>query len=169
MLVTQWCFGPGLIERGFRLTGGGCVGAFEDGVTSQVCKMQGGRWEGGYDVSGHVFLLTLGSVFLGLEVLPVWGRGRGWTEERLVRGEDGAVGKPELLGSGGDEAVGGGLWAVAGLGALWLWMLFMTAAYFHTWLEKFTGLVCALWGVALVYYLPRAMSQLRNVLGMPGV
>ena len=56
-----------------------------------------------------------------------------------------------------------------GVAALSWWMLLMTAAYFHTWIEKFTGLVVAWMALYAVYLLPRASARLRAVLGMPGV
>jgi hypothetical protein len=58
--------------------------------------------------------------------------------------------------------------AVVVLGLSW-WMLLMTAAYFHTWFEKFTGLVVAFGSIYTVYFLPRAIPALRQVVGMPGV
>ncbi|KXJ94269.1 inositol phospholipid synthesis and fat-storage-inducing TM-domain-containing protein [Microdochium bolleyi] len=74
VLVTQWCFGPALIDRGFRYTGGKCevarLAVVEgdadkgDALTAVACKAAGGRWSGGHDISGHVFLLMLGSWFL---------------------------------------------------------------------------------------------------------
>lgn len=49
------------------------------------------------------------------------------------------------------------------------WMLLMTAAYFHTWFEKFTGLCVAFGAIYFVYFLPRGVPVLRHILGMPGV
>lgn len=156
VLVTQWAFGPGLIDRGFRLTGGVCqfleseeekriamgkgVGEIREIFTGAACKLAGGQWRGGYDVSGHVFLLTLGSAFLGMEILPVVLRYAGLREERAVMNREGKVGRAGAgIGIGDAEAereegsgVGGAV-VVAGLS--W-WMLLMTAAYFHTWVEK---------------------------------
>ncbi|KAK3682220.1 inositol phospholipid synthesis and fat-storage-inducing TM-domain-containing protein [Podospora appendiculata] len=121
VFVTQWFFGPAIIDRGFRWSGGKCEvveNKVEEGeglgkgdfVTAAACKAYGGRWSGGHDISGHVFLLVLGSGFLVQEVVWVaarWGRG-GRGEERLA-----AV---VVVLSG--------------------WMLLMTAIYFHTWFEK---------------------------------
>jgi len=45
----------------------------------------------------------------------------------------------------------------------------MTAAYFHTWFEKFTGLIVALSGIFVVYFLPRILPTVRSITGMPGV
>ncbi|KAL8833027.1 MAG: hypothetical protein Q9170_004555 [Blastenia crenularia] len=88
VLVTQWCFGPALIDRGFRFTGGACeivrdeaarqeMGDIKEFVTAATCKIAGGQWKGGHDISGHVFILALGSASVGLEVLGA-----------LVRGEE---------------------------------------------------------------------------------
>ena len=209
-LVTQWCFGAPLIDRGFRWTGGQCelgereveAGTARAGevITAVACKSAGGRWHGGHDISGHVFLLVLGTVFLMQEVgwaaLRWSGRAR---EERCVVMRDGALksagveaeeapGKGEgsmQLGAGGKTAA-----AVAGLN---LWMLLMTAIYFHTWFEKvslsvclfesppragsdadvfdsqLTGLVTALIGAYAVYYVPRFVPAVRSIVGMPGI
>jgi len=49
------------------------------------------------------------------------------------------------------------------------WMILMTAVFFHTWVEKFTGLLVAFVGIVVVYYLPRVLPPMRDVIGMPGV
>lgn len=132
--VTQWFFGPAIIDRGFRLTGGMCEGlelgqgrglsgagvGAEELFTAAACKLAGGQWKGGHDISGHVFLLVLGSCFLGMEMLPA-----------LVRRGRVSVGR-------GEEQKGGswGWGVVIGVMGLSWWMLLMTAAYFHTWFEK---------------------------------
>ncbi|KAI1813895.1 inositol phospholipid synthesis and fat-storage-inducing TM-domain-containing protein [Poronia punctata] len=185
--VTQWFFGPPLIDRGFRLTGGRCEPAHEavargtadtkELFTAAACRTAGGNWSGGHDISGHVFLLVLGSCFLIQEVLwvilkagsKVWGRG----DDRSVVMDDGAVKSAHIesdrtavhherhLGIGGKFALG-----VVGLAT---WMLLMTAIYFHTWIEKFTGLVVATAGFYTVYVLPRWTPALRNIIGLPGI
>lgn len=89
ILITQWCFGPPVMDRTFLVTGGTCkmlsVGAIPEGMsaprrvfTGAACKVAGGNWSGGHDLSGHVFLLTHASLFLWSEVLPflragIWG------------------------------------------------------------------------------------------------
>ena len=42
---------------------------FKVALTAAACKASGGLWRGGHDVSGHVFMLVLGSAFLALEAL----------------------------------------------------------------------------------------------------
>ncbi|KAI9872955.1 MAG: hypothetical protein M1830_001030 [Pleopsidium flavum] len=188
MVITQWFFGPPLIDRGFRLTGGQCEllsspeGRAEMGdarklVTHAACKAVGGKWFGGHDISGHVFLLVLGSGFLWMEILPVILRHAGLREERLVAGRKAGVTsaavETQSVGDVGDaeqERDGsGGVNAPLVVAGLSWWMLLMTAAYFHTWFEKFTGLMVAFLGIFTVYFLPRAIPAMRAIIGMPGV
>ena len=189
--VTQWFFGPPIIDRSFRWTGGKCdvmfdnthaaraeradMGDMEKAFTHAACKSIGGQWAGGHDISGHVFLLILSSATLWLEFLPAVLRMDGLREARKIKTADGLIRSaaietrerpgnmyvPEQLGYG----VRGALF-VAGMS--W-WMLLMTAAYFHTWFEKFTGLLVAFTAVYTVYFLPRAVPVWRQVVGMPGV
>ncbi|KAI0887179.1 inositol phospholipid synthesis and fat-storage-inducing TM-domain-containing protein [Annulohypoxylon maeteangense] len=185
VLVTQWCFGPPIIDRGFRFTGGKCDGAVEavgegnadagELFTAVACKAAGGRWSGGHDISGHVFLLVLGSCFLVQEVgWVVYRAGRaGGVEERCVVMPDGAVKgagvEAERSGAREERALGfGGRFVVVVVG-LCLWMLLMTAIYFHTWFEKFTGLLVAAMGIYPIYILPRWIPALRAFVGLPGI
>ncbi|KAI0874759.1 inositol phospholipid synthesis and fat-storage-inducing TM-domain-containing protein [Hypoxylon argillaceum] len=187
ILVTQWCFGPPLIDRGFRFTGGRCevaIDAVQAGTadrqeffTAAACRTAGGRWSGGHDISGHVFLLVLGSCFLVQEILWVVVRAglniAGSGDDRAVVMGDGAVKGAGLessrtaapherhLGVGGRFALG-----VVGLS---LWMLLMTAVYFHTWFEKLTGLLVASVGLYAIYILPRWVPALRGIVGLPGI
>jgi hypothetical protein len=153
IIVTQWFWGPALIDRGFVATGGMCdlvrsaegreelgeVGAF---VTGQACKMAGGTWRGGHDISGHVFLLVLGSAFLGMEMLPVLERGMGVRDERVVVRGDGGVGRAEGVGEEDEgERWGWGVGVGGVVVGLEWWMILMTAVFFHTWVEKVSGIV----------------------------
>jgi hypothetical protein len=195
--TTQWFFGPALIDRGFRLTGGQCAIMFSDSVAAEAakaemsdlrealsnaaCKAAGGRWLGGHDISGHVFLLVLGSGMLWMELLPIVVRWTGLREARriskdgLVRsastetvadgqGAKGNVGNIEV-----PKRLGLGVKVALGVAAMNWWMLLMTAAYFHTWFEKFTGLVVASTALYTIYFLPRAVPLVRQAIGMPGV
>jgi hypothetical protein len=188
VLITQWCFGPPIIDRGFRLSGGRCEVAVEkveegtaggkDIMTAAACKAGGGRWAGGTDISGHVFMLVLGSAFLLAEVGWVVARWKGKREleERSVVMTDGAVkgaGVEAVMdgsaSSGALDAYGLGGRVVLGVVGLSLWMVLMTAIYFHTWFEKASGLLVALSALYVTYVLPRWVPQLRGVLGMPGI
>jgi len=155
--VTQWFFGPPLMDRTFLITGGACevlnkanadpndagMSKGEMLLTSAACKLQGGRWTGGHDLSGHVFLLTHASLFLWSEVLPVLSTGF-W---------------------GGVET--GAVWGLLGM---WWWMLLMTGVYFHTWTEKITGLVVATFEWAALYmWALRSLPGIKVLLGVPGL
>lgn len=196
--VTQWFFGPPIIDRSFRWTGGQCEAFYGSGdetaklqeraemgdarevFTHAACKAIGGQWKGGHDISGHVFLLILGSAMLWLEILPTVLKAEGLREARRVVTGDGLVRSAALEamekgdgGAGAKEGDGGSLsagikGALVVVGLSW-WMLLMTAAYFHTWFEKFTGLTVAFTAVWAVYFLPRVVPVLRRVVGMPGV
>lgn len=186
--VTQWFFGAPLIDRGFLLTGGQCElikdpGAREEMsntreyVTAAGCKLVGGQWKGGYDISGHVFLLTLGSALLWFEILPAVSRAEGLRDGRRVVMSDGKVrtaaseAQRESHGveGGAEEGPGLGMKVALGVMGMMWWMLLMTAAFFHTWFEKWTGLVVAFSGLWVVYFLPRAVPAMRAIVGMPGV
>ena len=108
VLVTQWCFGPALIDRGFAWTGGICdlatANIYSPDVdkstakqtasvlTHAACTLAGGSWQGGYDISGHVFILVLGSGMLWMEMLPFLAAGwRGLGVGRIVSTTAGKV------------------------------------------------------------------------------
>jgi hypothetical protein len=154
VFVTQWFFGPPIIDRGFLLTGGQCelveqaqvgnvdMGTAKQFLTGVACKAVGGKWSGGHDISGHVFLLVLGSMFLLQEVIHVTLQSPATRDERTIFMHDGAIKSADVEAqpsSGG--VVEGSKWTlgskiVLGIVGLSLYMLLMTAAYFHTWFEK---------------------------------
>ncbi|PSN68053.1 hypothetical protein BS50DRAFT_573027 [Corynespora cassiicola Philippines] len=181
VFVTQWFFGPPLIDRGFRITGGQCELLRDPSVreemsdtreyfTAAACKAVGGTWKGGHDISGHVFLLILGSALLWFEFLPTLTRAEDLRDGRRIMLPDGkvtsvAVEKPVEK----EKPTTQGVKFSLGVAALMWWMLLMTAAYFHTWFEKFTGLVVAFSGIFTVYFVPRGVPAIRRIVGMPGV
>ncbi|GAW22272.1 hypothetical protein ANO14919_118080 [Xylariales sp. No.14919] len=187
ILVTQWCFGPPLIDRGFRFTGGKCEIA-RDAVsagtadqkelfTAAACRTAGGNWSGGHDISGHVFLLVLGSCFLVQEIVWVVLRAgskiAGSGDDRAIVMGDGAFKgagvESNHAAAAHERHLGvGGKFALSIIG-LSLWMLLMTAIYFHTWFEKLTGLLVASMAVYIVYILPRWIPALRRLVGLPGI
>ncbi|KAF1958253.1 hypothetical protein CC80DRAFT_490855 [Byssothecium circinans] len=183
VFVTQWFFGPPLIDRGFRFTGGQCellrdeskregMSETREYITAATCKAVGGRWKGGHDISGHVFLLILGSALLWFEFLPALTRVEGLRDGRKIMLADGklaSVAVEKDLEQEMDESTTQGIKFSLAVAALMWWMLLMTAAFFHTWFEKFTGLLVAFSGLWVVYFLPRASPGVRAVLGMPGV
>lgn len=204
--VTQWFFGPPIIDRSFRWTGGKCElaqrevimgeGNVKQLLTAVACKAAGGKWKGGHDISGHVFLLVLGTAFLMQEVGWPALRSCGWlAEERCVVMPDGAIKSASVESeTGAGEGAGEPVFNISGKTAIGvmslnLWMLLMTAIYFHTWFEKvglviscwcmyydmltllsqLTGLLTAIIGVYAIYYVPRFVPALRGVIGLPGI
>ena len=120
------------------------TGGKREFLTGQACKIAGGAWTGGHDISGHVFILVLGGAFLGMELLPVFMARRGLKDERVVKRRDGDLGKVDSVVVGGEDIHGEtesmmekvGRWTPTIVAGLNWWMLLMTAAYFHTWFEK---------------------------------
>lgn len=104
--------------------------------TSAACKLAGGQWKGGHDISGHVFLLVLGSAFLWMEILPVLVS----REERFVKRREGewiaADRESDDEKEKEEKQAARGLSVPVGVVGLSWWMLLMTAAYFHVWFEK---------------------------------
>ncbi|CAK7266537.1 hypothetical protein SEPCBS119000_002081 [Sporothrix epigloea] len=203
ILVTQWFFGPALIDRSFRLTGGSCqvlqaavddkVAADEDPsqlllvATASACKHVGGQWRGGHDISGHVFLLVLGTTFLAQEIgWVLWRQAASASTVRVADTRslvmyDGAVKSAEVEAERATISPDAASSEAATLASrialrfaavvvgLCLWMLLMTAIYFHTWFEKLTGLLVSLVGFYSVYLLPRWVPAVRRVVGIPGL
>jgi hypothetical protein len=154
--MTQWFFGPAIIDRSFVVTGGKCEEVMDRAekmelgerpsdqletlFSAAACKGAGGAWQGGHDISGHVFMLVLATAFLAHEAV---GAGAFSAFSPLTRadGESGRERKasdPVVSGEDADSGLARKwslrlVWGVVGLG--W-WMLFMTAIWFHTWLEK---------------------------------
>lgn len=157
LFMTKWFFGPSLIDRSFTLTGGQCEYRPHSSSPSEhlalnasatACKAAGGRWRGGHDLSGHVFMLVLSSAFLLYELyladsqtsqspssdsatpLHTILTNTSTTQEETLKP------KERQLKSYARYF----LYAVVALDGL---MLLTTAIWFHTWLEKLSGMVVA--------------------------
>jgi hypothetical protein len=116
--------------------------------TAATCKAAGGAWRGGHDISGHVLMLVLATGLLAFEAVgasacapacvsqvgPTADAGR----ERKASDADSTpvINSNETGGFASTWSLRL-VWGVVGLG--W-WMLFMTAIWFHTWLEKVSAL-----------------------------
>ncbi|WVQ75689.1 hypothetical protein IAR50_005319 [Cryptococcus sp. DSM 104548] len=89
------------------------------------------RWHLGFDISGHSFLLTLCIMLLARELVPVW---RSWSVNRSSSQSHGLLGVYHgVVGVLGTALIG-----------IWMWMILMTAVYFHNPPEKLVGLVLGL-------------------------
>ncbi|EXJ89045.1 hypothetical protein A1O3_02109 [Capronia epimyces CBS 606.96] len=184
ILTTQWCFGPALIDRSFTITGGQCAphqfneASLTDVVKlSQInsgilCKASGGKWHGGHDISGHVFILVLSSAFLLYELYIA---DRHSTHPHVSPQAAAAV--AHNMTDEERKAVGGWeseriakirIWSryfLYGVVSLDLWMLMMTAIWFHTWLEKLSGLLIAGSTIWSVFFLGDFLPQWRSIVG----
>lgn len=116
-LITQWTFGPSLLERIYRSIGSCSVLHLKE---FHLCYEGGGEWDG-LDISGHCFLLLHSSLLI-------------WEEIRLSRSSF-------KLGNG--IFLFSGLLLVLLL-ILWGVMLLVTVLYFHSVLEKILGTVLGL-------------------------
>jgi hypothetical protein len=185
-LVTQWFFGPALVDRSFTVTGGHCEAPSSPSSPSDIkdailfptiassthCKIAGGHWRGGHDISGHVFMLVLSSASLIYELYiadshsshpHVSAAAAAKVAHELTEEERRAVGgwESEMAATVRVYA----RWFMWGVVALDFWMIMMTAIWFHTWLEKLSGLVLAAAAVWGVYFLPEAVPAWRAVVG----
>ncbi|KAK6428923.1 hypothetical protein LTR95_014933 [Oleoguttula sp. CCFEE 5521] len=151
--VTQWFFGPPIVDRGFRLTGGQCAILLSDREAAR-------------EELGDVKEALTHAAFIGLAGLRQARRIQ--TEGGLVRSAAIETTEPGEKGIPVPKDVGWGVKATMTVAAASMWMLLMTAAYFHTWFEKFTGFVVASVALYVVYFVPRGVPAVRRVLGMPG-
>ncbi|CUS12864.1 unnamed protein product [Tuber aestivum] len=178
VLVTRWFFGPPIMDQLFLATRGKCqpadpdpmhaeeeVGTAQMIFTSAACKVAGGKWSGGHDLSGHVFLLTHASLFLWSELLPTLIHSG--TAGRESAGVSWSEIFPILIRSAAARRENAGGLALL---VLWWWMLLMTGVYFHTWLEKATGWIAGIaqWAVLYVWAL-RSHPTVRSIFGVPGI
>ncbi|KAI1623451.1 inositol phospholipid synthesis and fat-storage-inducing TM-domain-containing protein [Exophiala viscosa] len=183
-LTTQWCFGPALIDRSFTITGGRCEPHILNtngigeviGMTQinsgPVCKAVGGRWKGGHDISGHVFILTLASAFLIYELYisdrdsshpHVSPRAAAAVAHDMTEEERKAVGGWES-----ETVAKVRMWSryiLYGVVVLDFWMLMMTAIWFHTWQEKLSGLLIAGSTLYGIYFLGHHVPEWRSIAG----
>ncbi|CAI2183692.1 6206_t:CDS:1 [Funneliformis geosporum] len=137
-IFTQWFFGPSVMDRVFVITGGVCSNKTSETFEAHVCRRGGGDWNNGHDVSGHCFLLIHASLFMLEEASVLFHRSNNWSETM----------KNKILN-----------WFFVGLLLLWWWMLLMTAVYFHTLWEKFTGTLLGIlyWGLMYGFIFPKYM------------
>lgn len=151
IFFAQWFFGVPLMDKIFLITGGKCLDVgVEKYSTTQVssaqCKSIGGKWVGGYDPSGHTFLLVHSSLYIWMEILPYIHK----YYETLARKPVGSATNKES-----EEPLLSSLFMKISLGflAIYWWMLLMTGVYFHSFFEKFAGMIWGYIGTTAVFVL----------------
>lgn len=135
LAFTQWFWGPPLMDRVFTLTGGRCLldtspASSLDTASSASCRRLSGSWRGGFDPSGHVFLMALAITYLFGETY------RNWPASSLPNW----FRRPHHT-------------IVSFVLALWTWTLFITCVYFHSPFEKAVGLVLGIAAGLLALYI----------------
>jgi hypothetical protein len=125
------------------------------GATSDHASLQAlprPRWHKGFDISGHSFLLTLSVLILARELSPTWRMWKRriesiWSPTPSLQSRIGKGGKISLVSQRqkGDRGSVAQIHHVVGVLATilvggWIWMILMTAVYFHNPPEKLSGL-----------------------------
>ncbi|KIR68274.1 hypothetical protein I314_01772 [Cryptococcus bacillisporus CA1873] len=150
-LPYKFCSGipltPGTLPELFALLPGGDKGTAippGGGPTAShesLAPLPRPRWHRGFDISGHSFLLTLCIMVLGRELAPAWQAWAGGKTAGLLNGR----------GRGWKGKVHGLITlAATGLVGIWMWMVLMTAVYFHNPPEKLAGLLLGLLSSGLI-------------------
>lgn len=156
-ILVMWFFGPLLFDIVNGLTGGYCKIS-----TSQFkCMQDKDNWVNGFDTSGHVFMLVGMSVslLLLLEACKY--------SDRTTRGN-----LEDQLSSEGDNDISNNLMVshiiknsdvLDGITYLflffWYFVLMVTALFFHTFVEKFFGL---LFGMGLPFALEYSLDKWKR-------
>lgn len=161
LLFTQWLNGMPLMDRIFVWTGGECrvetpdripisvKHLFEKSldsdyhvskvVSSMVCRSSKGKWEGGHDPSGHVFLMTLSICVLVTELLAIYNLQEIKEEFNNILKDKSVLKNPSVL-----------LISIVLLSSM---MLYMTGLKYHSSLEQFSGLFVSYSVLLFVWWL----------------
>ncbi|ODV86192.1 hypothetical protein CANARDRAFT_197102 [[Candida] arabinofermentans NRRL YB-2248] len=161
---SQWFFGMPLMDKIFILTGGSCYNIPEtikgirdygkpitntvvgnlyssNDVSSFTCRRLKGKWYGGHDPSGHIYLLSLSSMFLLIECFEFYN-----LNDLIMQLQNFKSTILNLYNTKKFEYLKQLLleypliWVGLLIG-LWFWMLLMTSIYFHSLIEKLFGLM----------------------------
>lgn len=130
-----WFFGPSLYERIHRITGGHCIGHPET-VFYRSCVSSGWRYEGGFKSSGHSLITCTFASALSWETVSLnkWIVLMNRITELPVR----VSGSCKLLQL-----------AFLALCLAWLMMFTVTCMFYHSFMERVVGTLCAL---LIVYF-----------------
>lgn len=112
-----------VIDGVFIMTGGSCT-VPNRSISAEHCKSLGGKWIGGFDISGHFCFLVNISMILWMELIAI---------AEHVCGYDTVISLSSLQNHVITVAV---VVLVA-----WIGMLLVTATYYHTIAEKLIGCV----------------------------
>lgn len=115
-----------VIDNIFIITGGQCSSGDKNiGLRSaEACRKTGGEWIGGFDISGHFCFLLNISLILWCEIYLYYSYVRSNNIETFM-----------------DWKIKCGIYSVLGTLMIWVVLLFVTAVYYHTLLEKIFGCI----------------------------
>ncbi|CAG8606553.1 9090_t:CDS:1 [Diversispora eburnea] len=140
-IMTQNFFGLSITSWIFVKSGGGC--STDDQMQeAHACKKSGGKWEGGWDFSGHCILLIHASLFLLEEFSNIL-----YSSKR-----------PEFKKSYKFYS----FCSLVAILILWWWMLLMTTVYFHSFIEILFGTLLgySYWLLVYLYLIPKYFSNI---------
>ena len=115
-----------VIDNIFIITGGQCSSGDENmGLRSaEACRKTGGEWVGGFDISGHFCFLLNISLILWCELYIYYSYIKSNSIETFM-----------------DWKIKCGIFSALGTLMIWVILLFVTAIYYHTLLEKIFGCI----------------------------
>lgn len=136
---------PAQLEHEHCLSGSAARKALREQLASSVLSgsapdigISPAYWSGGHDISGHTFLLVHASLFLLVELAPLF------SDLWRARTDPHAILAPWRRYA---------IWTAAALMGLWWVMLIATSIYFHTAVEKLSGFAVGVAEVLVVQYL----------------
>ncbi|CUS20930.1 LAQU0S02e01618g1_1 [Lachancea quebecensis] len=132
-----------VIDRVFVWTGGSCSSSATK--SAEQCRKEGGKWENGFDISGHFCFLTNVSLILWLELSSI--------QKQFAS----------------NERTPSKVWCVllclnVFVLTIWAFILSVTAIYYHTTLEKILGLLMGYICPIVMYWLIPSHTALRHLL-----
>ncbi|GME79151.1 unnamed protein product [Ambrosiozyma monospora] len=114
---------------------------YSSSISSRQCRSMRGRWYGGHDPSGHVFLLSLSTTFLMTQLFEFY---NSITLRKKLRqfkiDSENYLKNREFVQFLKSLFLEYPVVLLLMLVGLWLWMLLNTTIYFHSLLENLAGL-----------------------------
>lgn len=131
-----------LIDHIFIWTGGRCD--VSDTFSAERCRTLHGKWEGGFDISGHFCFLTNLSLVLWQEL--------NWLFESS---------NVSLITW--NERCAFLQWLIVAVLIIWINVLVVTAVYYHTFLEKVLGCAFGYWCWIFLYIVIPRVNAFRSI------
>lgn len=136
----------GFIDNVFVLTGGSCSDN-SNTHSAERCRKNGGKWEGGFDISGHFCFLVNVSMILWLELEHF----QSYVKEQEITAYLNRFFKGIIM-------------PILGVLTIWILILMVTSIYYHTILEKVIGCAMGYICVAIMYGIIPNNSRLNQLL-----